>query len=543
MKIKCILYIPFILGILFLIILIVHNPNVEKMKTDDKVYDLRSNGKDNTSNNEKEIIYNSDNNENKENINDNSERKHIVEIENIKKDNNNDDILVKDPYYYQANWFLEEIVVSEEREKLTLFDRLDGKKANVIRKTKKEYKWLEDINNEKSFVKDAFVLIPISTSSDIAYKYFFDEKGYLIKDNISKEWTVIDEIGREINSELKPIEYYIGDKNYSIEHIEKEEDSKEDVYYPNKLKSINATTSQIIITNGVVFRKKSEKIYNTLIDRDMTKYIVEGRGYQTNVKGNTYNNGSWKKALKLRKDGSYIVFENFKNNFNKVTGKIAMESTVSSDRSTSCVLMVYEKEKFDKEKYDNKEYDNEEYDNEEIDNEEFKKFNYDECIYYNYEFNYADQKEITFTFDRSIKNLVFVLYVDGKYKNRAVYFKDLRFGFNKSAYREEILRKSEDEMEINYLKSLGLYVEDDGYFDIIDEDGEIIDDFYDDVEITEDLFDIDRYYELVDRKSGPSFDKELKKLSERKIGPYYDIVGTKSEIVDKKKKSNIIYHE
>ena len=270
MKIKCILYIPFILGIMVLIILIVHNHKVEKMKTDDKVYDLRNNGKDNTSNNEKEIIYNSDNNENKENINENSERKHIVAIENVKKDNNNDDILVKDPYYYQANWFLEEIVISEEREKLTLFDRLDGKKAKVIRKTKKEYKWLEDINNKKSFVKDTFVLIPISTSSDIAYKYFFDEKGYLIKDNISKEWTVIDEIGREINSELKPIEYYIGDKSYSIEHIEKEEDSKEDVYYPNKFKSINATTSQIIITDGVVFRKKSEKIYNTLIDRDMT---------------------------------------------------------------------------------------------------------------------------------------------------------------------------------------------------------------------------------------------------------------------------------
>ena len=85
------------------------------MKTYDKVYDLRSNDKDKTSNNEKEIIYHSDNNENKENINENSERKHIVEIENIKKDNNNDDILVKDPYYYQANWFLEEIVISEER--------------------------------------------------------------------------------------------------------------------------------------------------------------------------------------------------------------------------------------------------------------------------------------------------------------------------------------------------------------------------------------------------------------------------------------------
>ena len=47
----------------------------------------------------------------------------------------------------------------------------------------------------------------------------------------------------------------------------------------------------------------------------------------------------------------------------------------------------------------------------------------------------------------------------------------------------------------------------------------------------------------MDRKSGPAFDEELKKLSERRVGPYYDIVGTRSEIKDKNRKSKIIHIE
>ena len=129
-------------------------------------------------------------------------------------------------------------------------------------------------------------------------------------------------------------------------------------------------------------------------------------------------------------------------------------------------------------------------------------------------------------------------------KNRAVYFKDLRFGFSKSAYIEELTRKREDQEEIDYLKSLGLYVEDDSYFDIIDEDGEILDEIDEELEDVEDFFDSNKYYdEIMDKKSGPAFDEELKRLSDRKVGPHYDIVGTKSEVNDKQRKSKIIYTE
>ena len=532
MKIKNILFISLVIGIGILIFLIVLNV-IKKEKHNDKlINDVVEESIDNTKNKN----YNSTNDKKNFKVNNNENNTHSLGKDyNKERDNVNDKkneafntdlliadddrVLIKDTYYYQSNWIVEEVVISEEKESLSFFEKLDGKKAKVTKETKVAYKWLKDIKDEDSYVKNSFVLVPISTGSDIAYKYYFDSSGYLITDNISKDYTVLDYLGREIDKELKPVEYYIGSKDYSIEHIEKPYDSKEDVYYGNVNRSINSTPSQIIITEGVVFRNKLEKIFNTLIDRDMTKYIVGGSGYQTNAKGNTFKNGQWRQALKLRSNGSYITFENHINNFNKVTGKIAMESTSSSNRETSCRLVVYDKAEYDK-------------------------GNLDEYLYYNDEFNYTEQKAISFTFDRSIKQLVFVLYVDGKYKNRSVYFKDLRFGFSKSVYRDELIRKREDQEEIDYLKSLGLYIEDDSYFDIIDEEGEIIDEIDEELEDIEDFFDSNKYYdELMDRKSGPAYDEELKKLSERKIGPYYDIVGTKSEIKDRKRKSKIIYTE
>ena len=532
MKIKRILFISVIIGIVILIFLIVLNVGKKKYHNTKPINEVIEESSDNIENENGNSINDkiSFKVNNKINNSESIRNDYIKDNSKLKSEKNeknyadiimtdDDRILIKNTYYYQPNWMVEEVVISEEKENLSFFEKIDGKKAKVTKKTKVAYKWLRDINDENSYIKNSFILVPIATGSDIAYKYYFDSSGYLITDNISKDYTVLDSIGREIDKELRPVEYYIGSKDYSIEHIEKSYDSKEDVYYGNVNRSINSTPSQIIITEGVVFRNKLEKIFNTLIDRDMTKYIVGGSGYQTNAKGNTFKNGQWKKALKLRSNGSYITFENHINNFNKVTGKIAMESTSNSDRETSCRLVVYDKEEYDK-------------------------GNLDEYLYYNDEFNYTEQKVISFTFDRSIKNVAFVLYVDGKYKNRSVYFKDLKFGFSKSAYIEELTRKREEKEEIENLKSLGLYVEEDSYFDIIDEDGEIIDEIDEEVDDIEDFFDNDKYYDdLVDRKSGPAFDEELKKLSERRVGPYYDIVGTKSEIKDKQRKSKTIYTE
>ena len=298
-------------------------------------------------------------------------------------------------------------------------------------------------------------------------------------------------------------------------------ESKEDIYFIAKNKSINATPSQIIITDGVVLKNKLERIFNTKINRDMTKYIIGGIGYQNDTKGKIWTKAMWKKTLRLRKDSSYIVFENYMNNFNKITGKIVMEYTISSDRETRCRLVVYDKEEYDK-------------------------GNLDEYLYINDDFNYTGIVPFSFTFDRTTKNIVFVLYVDGKYKDRAVYFKDLKYGFSKSAYREEIIRKTEEKEEIEYLKSLGIYVEDEIYFDLIDEDGEILDEIEEEIDEIEKYFDYEKYYDdLLDKKSGPAFDEELKKLMrDVPFGPYIEVIGTLSEIKTKEKyKSRIVYTE
>ena len=174
------------------------------------------------------------------------------------------------------------------------------------------------INEEiviKEDIADDFLLIPIDDNSEYACKYYFDEKGDFITDNLSKDWTVLDENGREIDSDLNPILYYKGVNNYL-------------------------------------------------------------------------------------------------NNFNKISGKEDMESIVSSDRSTRCELIIYDKYEYDK-------------------------GNTNEYLYYDDSFNYTGIVSFSFTFDRSIKNIIFVLNIDGKNKNRNTYFKDLLFGFSKSSYKEE----------------------------------------------------------------------------------------------------------
>ena len=180
------------------------------------------------------------------------------------------------------------------------------------------------INEEiviKEDIADDFLLIPIDDNSEYACKYYFDEKGDFITDNLSKDWTILDENAREIDSDLNPILYYIGVNNYL-------------------------------------------------------------------------------------------------NNFNKISGKEDMESIVSSDRSTRCELIIYDKYKYDK-------------------------GNTNEYLYYDDSFNYTGIVSFSFTFDRSIKNIIFVLNIDGKNKNRNTYFKDLLFGFSKSSYKEEFWKMND----------------------------------------------------------------------------------------------------
>ena len=436
---------------------------------------------------------------------------------NKKAINENIDILneIDMSYYTQENWLVEEIVVKERKEKLSIFERIDGKVPKVTKEIKKCLKWLANPNDKNSYIKNSFVFVKIATSSDIAYKYYFDENGYLIIDNISKDWTILDKYGREIDTELKPIIYYIGNVDYSTEQKTEVYDSKENTYYSYKDISINSTPSQIIIMDGVVLRNKIQSLFDNLIDRNMSKYIKAGSGYQRKAKGTIFTKNKWNDAIKLIKNESYIVFNNYINNFNRITGKVAMEYVTDTDRDTICKIVFYDKDEYDK-------------------------GNIDEYLFETKDFNYAEAISFNFTFDRSIKDIVVALYINGTYKNRSIYLKDLRYGFSKSAYKEELMRKREEKEEIDYLKSLGLYGEENNYFDIIDEEGEIyeIEKFYD-------IYDVSNTSEyhsnLLDQRTGPAFDEDLKKRYMEIKSPYFEKISTKSEIKEKNIKSKTIY--
>lgn len=420
-------------------------------------------------------------------------------------------------------WEELEIVDKEEKEELSLFDRIDGKKPKIKTTYKKVYRWHSNENNPDEYVVDTYALIPVDTllepeKEGFAYKYYFDENGYLILDNITKDYHIVNSKGIEIDSDLKPIYYFIG----------VEPDSKEDVYIARKEETeFTGTPSQIIISPGVVIRDKVNRVFNNKIDKNMVNHIVGGSNYQNNVKGTIFTKATWNKSLSLRGNGANVVFDNIVNNFNKVKGKVAMEHILSSDRSTICKLIVYDKDLYDKGLIEDNIY-------------ECDKFNYDNFY------------EFSFTFDRRIKNLIFVLQIDGKYNSRVCFLKDLKFGFSKEEYKRllDTIEDEKEEMEneeawnryIDSLIEMGVYTRDDSDLDIIDEDGELLDEIEELIEGDDDYYDYEDYHDdLTSRFSGPAFDEKLKNISDYPIGPYFDIVGTKSEIDNKKRKSKIIY--
>lgn len=425
--------------------------------------------------------------------------------------------------YTYAYWEELEIVDHEEKEKLSIFDRIDGKKPKVKTYYKKVYRWHNNDNNPDEYVKDSFCLIPVDILEEpdkdgYAYKYYFDKDGYLILDNITSDYHVVNNKGIEIDSDLKPIYYFIG--------VEK--DSKEDVCIAKKESSeFTGTPSQIILSPGVVLKDKTVKIFNNKIDKNMVNHIIGGSNYRKDDKGTIYTKAKWNKALSLGGNGANIVFENIANNFNKVKGKIAMEHIFSSDRGTICKLVVYDKDLYDKGLIEDNIY-------------ECDKFNYDNFY------------EFSFTFDRRIKNLIFVLQIDGKYNSRVCFLKDLKFGFSKEEYKRllEIIEDEKEEMAteeewnryIDSLVEMGVYTRDTTELDIIDEEGELLDEIDDLIEDYDDFYDYEDYHnDLISRFTGPAFDEKLKNIKDIPIGPYFDIVGTKSETDNKKRKSKIIY--
>ena len=143
----------------------------------------------------------------------------------------------------------------------------------------------------------------------------------------------------------------------------------------------------------------------------------------------------------------------------------------------------------------------------------------------------ANPIKFSFTFDRSIKRLRFEIETSESSKSLTCFMKDLKYGFSKRTFYDELIRKKEDEEEIEELKRLGIYVEDMWSFEALDENGEEI---YEEEEETEHENENNddniggksyvsdeetKSYEDVvrDRNTGPAFDESLQNVKE--VGP------------------------
>ena len=380
----------------------------------------------------------------------------------------------------------------------------------------KNIKWLYNDLDITIFPKDKWEIID-DDNDGIGYNYYFDKDGFLLIDTITPDYKIVDNKGREVDINSHPIKYEMKDV---INIIVKEEGIvlDEDCTYIAPTKE----PSKVLIGEGVVLRKK-EKIFDNTIEKDVLLYVDSSDRFIKDTKGTIYNEVRWKKCSSLKGNGGYVVFNNPNNNFNKITGYISTEYFTYED-NTELTLKVYDADLYDKLKEEHHLYDIEE-------------------IYKDDSFNKTDAVRFSFTFDRSIKRLRFEIEVDGEYKNRTCFIKDLKYGFNKTAFYNELIRKKEEEEEIENLKRLGIYVEDMWSFDAIDEDGNEIEE-YDDEEVeTENENNDDRiggkayefdeetvsYEDIIrDRNTGPAFDESLRNIKE--IGPGFINISSSSYI-------------
>ena len=375
------------------------------------------------------------------------------------------------------------------------------RQENLFKNIKdKNIKWIYDSLDITNFPKNKWEIID-DDFDGIGYKYYFDKDGYLLMDTITPDYKIVDTKGREVDINLKPIQYEMSnlDSSIVIEELE--------VYIPPE-----SEQAKIILGEGVVLKNK-EKIYDNSINKDLLNYIDKSDRFMKTTYGTVDKRITWKKCSSLKGNGGYVVFNNPKNNFNKISGFIASDYEID-DNNTVLTLKVYDAEIYDKLEKAYRLYEIEE-------------------IYKNYNFSEKGIVKFQFIFDRSIKKLKFVIESEGEYKNETCYLKDLKFGFSKKAFYDELIRKEEEE-EIEELKRLGIYVEDMWNFDLIDEDGDNIEE---DEEETENENNDDRiggisyvsdeetrnYEDVVrDRSNGPAFDKELQNgTTWRNFGPAF----------------------
>ena len=315
------------------------------------------------------------------------------------------------------------------------------------------------VNEDGTFPKNTWFAID-EDGDEKGYNYCFDDKGGLLIDTITPDLKIVDWAGREVDMEGDPVEVevkkpvdpnFVFDTNnikeyseeilaeiqetalpnsdlksglkssgeYLFNIIEKEDPNlPRPADYVDENEDVTGGKGFILGKNVVLKEAKNRYDFDGTMNRDMTEYIVDGTKYSKGVKGTTFSGTKWNNCISLKGNQASITFENPKNNFNTLSGRIAMIKTTSSDRTTECELAIVNP-------------------------------NNEETIYQTDEFNYNSGIKFRVSFPRKLSKIRFDLTVTGQYDTRTCYLKDLKFGFNKDNWIEE---KYDDEIEAEYLE-------------------------------------------------------------------------------------------
>lgn len=309
--------------------------------------------------------------------------------------------------------------------------------------------WL-DIDN--TFAVDGWKIID-DDNDGIGYYYYFNKNGFLQIDDITDDYYVVDELGRRIGTDGDPEKVFIeqiaakteegvDDSIYSEEimaQIKANQDSNIVTVNPNLVSSgtylYNIETdegpspndfiqetekNEYILGRGVVL-KKDTTVFDPNIDKHMSEHIVGGKDYSKKVNGTTFQKSKWKNVMALKGTGASIVFENEKNNFNKLKGRIATHYFTYSDRTTNCTLIISNDDT-------------------------------GEEIFSTSSFNYNSGVAFECVFPKKASKIRFELDVSGQYTSRVCYLRDCVFSYDKEAYEEELY---DDEIEEEYIRRYG----------------------------------------------------------------------------------------
>ena len=351
----------------------------------------------------------------------------------------------------------------------------------------KEIKKIQSFYDKGYYPKNSWLLIDTDYDGN-GFNYYFNDKGKLSVDTVAPDYRIVDAYGREIDEDLEPIVYKV--EISSVSEIGTEPIIKHGL-----------TSDGIILGKGVVLKEKS-KFYDNQMNRHVLDYIYTSLRFKKTTNGTIYDGSKWKKVSALRDDGGYVIFNNPKNNFNKVVGKIAIQKiSEKDDTDIYATLYVYDADLY-----------------------ELYRGHADllEPLYETSAFNYDEPLEFSFTFFRTVKRLRFQIETNGDNKLRTCYLKDLRYGFNNAKYKEELEEAKEREEYIAYMKELGIYqseeemllelkaLEEDSTSDYLEYEDFNDVDIYDNVDLSDYGRNYDKEQRAIDKRTGPAFDEYLR---------------------------------